>query len=239
MLKKISITLLLSIVLILTGCQSDFVTDIVTDVVQDTAKDMVRDAVNDKKEELTNAISDKASELVDGVPILKDEISLGNNEVTNGNRFSAKVTKVTDGDTIAISYTDPKTGSVRKDTVRILNIDTPEVHGSQAVQEFGPEASDFAKELLSNKTIEIEVSAKDNPYDKYDRLLAYVFIDGKLYQELIVKEGFARIAYVYQPDTKYMDQLEEAENHAKENNLGIWGIPGYVTDKGFDMNKAS
>lgn len=250
MLKKLSIGLFLSITLILTGCQSD----VITDVVQDTAEQVVQDAINDKKEEitnslnevisektdeLTNAINEKATEIIDGVPVLEGEISLGDNEVTNENRYSAKVIQVTDGDSIKIRWEDPKTGKTREDSVRILNIDTPEVHGPKAVQKFGPEASEYAKSVLNNKVIEIELSAKDHPYDNYDRLLAYVFVDGQLYEEMIVREGLARIAYVYEPDTKYMDQLEEAENYAKKNKLGIWSISGYVTDKGYDMDKAS
>lgn len=239
MLKKLTIATILSLVLILTGCSSDVVTDAVQDTAEDIVKDTVNEAVDNTKDEITNAITDKTNELVEDIPIIDQEISLGDNEVTNENRFSAKVTKVTDGDTIHIQYEDPNDGSIREDTVRILNIDTPEVHGPKAVQEFGPDASDFAKEVLNNKLVDIEPSAKKNPYDNYGRLLAYVFVDGKLYEEMIVKEGLARIAYVYEPDTKYMNELEAAESYAQENKLGIWSIPGYVTEDGYDMKKAS
>ncbi|WP_240456733.1 thermonuclease family protein [Virgibacillus halodenitrificans] len=244
MLKKLSISLILSTFLILVGCSSDAITD----VVQDTTEDMVRDTVIEKKDEITKTIDDKATELAEGIPVLEEEVSLGDNVVTNGSRFSAKVTKVTDGDSLHIRWKVPENlsskfgssevGSVREDTIRILNIDTPEVHGPKAVQEYGPEASNFAKEVLNNKVVEIELSAKKNPYDNYDRLLAYVFVDGKLYEEMIVQEGLARIAYVYEPDKKYMDELIKAENQAKESKIGIWSIPGYV-DQGYDMNKAS
>jgi micrococcal nuclease len=235
MLKKLIMGLIVSFVFILTGCQSKNVSD----VVIDAAEDYVEDAVEDKKQEIKDAISEKANEIIEesNVPIIDKNVTLGNNTVTNEKRFSAKVLKVTDGDTIQIGY--EKDGSYREDTVRIINIDTPEVHGPKAIQKFGPEASDFAKKVLSNKIVEIEVSAKDNPYDNYNRLLAYVFVDGTLYEEMIVKEGLARIAYVYEPDTKYLDRLEAAEDYARKNKRGIWSIPGYVTEDGYDMKKAS
>nr|WP_281250291.1 thermonuclease family protein [Virgibacillus proomii] len=33
--------------------------------------------------------------------------------------------------------------------------------------------------------------------DKYGRLLAYVYVDGKSVQETLLKEGLPRVAYIY------------------------------------------
>lgn len=35
--------------------------------------------------------------------------------------------------------------------------------------------------------------------DRYGRLLAYVFVDGQSVQETLLKEGFAQVAYIYEP----------------------------------------
>jgi micrococcal nuclease len=142
--------------------------------------------------------------------------------------IESKVVKVVDGDTIKVNIDNEII------TVRILNIDTPEVYGPNAGQPFGKEASKFAKEMLEGKTITLELSKKKNPYDKYGRLLAYVFIDKNLYEELIIEEGLARIAYVYDPDTKYLNVLENSERRAKNTKKNIWSIKGYVDESGYN-----
>ncbi|EPH81105.1 hypothetical protein D927_01501, partial [Enterococcus faecalis 02-MB-BW-10] len=60
-----------------------------------------------------------------------------------------------------------------------------------------------------------------------------IFVDGMLLQETLVREGLARVAYVKKPNTKYLLELEEAQEKAKNESLGIWSIPGYVTERGF------
>lgn len=87
--------------------------------------------------------------------------------------------------------------------------------------------------MLSNaKEIQLEFD-ETNKTDRYGRLLAYVFVDGMLLQETLVREGLARVAYVKEPNTKYLEELKKAQEKAKNESLGIWSISGYVTDKGF------
>lgn len=69
--------------------------------------------------------------------------------------------------------------------------------------------------------------------DRYGRTLGYIFVDGTLLQEILVREGLARVAYVKEPNTKYLMELEQAQEQAKKELLGIWSISGYVTNKGF------
>ncbi|MFD1902305.1 thermonuclease family protein [Enterococcus termitis] len=52
-------------------------------------------------------------------------------------------------------------------------------------------------------------------------------------QDILIREGLARIAYIAPPSTKYHQQLQESQKQAKKANLGIWSIEGYVTEKGF------
>ncbi|MGH2251750.1 thermonuclease family protein, partial [Enterococcus faecalis] len=42
-----------------------------------------------------------------------------------------------------------------------------------------------------------------------------------------------RVAYVKEPTTKYLADLEQALEQAKNESLAIWSIPGYVTQRGF------
>lgn len=133
-----------------------------------------------------------------------------------------------DGDTSKFLLNDQEI------TVRYLLIDTPEtVKPNTPVQPFGSEASDRTKELLETASVIEIMLDKGNEKDKYDRVLGYVFIDGELLQDILVREGLARVAYVHEPSTTYLQQLEQSQEQAKQQEIGIWSIAGYVTDRGF------
>ncbi|MCY9257509.1 endonuclease YokF [Bacillus spizizenii] len=136
--------------------------------------------------------------------------------------------RAVDGDTIKVSYN----GNV--DTVRYLLIDTPETKKpNSCVQPYGDDASKRNKELVNSGKLQLEFDKGDRR-DKYGRLLAYVYVDGKSVQETLLKEGLARVAYVYEPNTKYIDQFKKDEQEAKSEKLSIWSKNGYVTDRGFN-----
>ncbi|MCY8928822.1 endonuclease YokF [Bacillus subtilis] len=136
--------------------------------------------------------------------------------------------RAVDGDTIKVSYN----GNI--DTVRYLLVDTPETKKPDScVQPYGEDASKRNKELVSSGKLQLEFDKGDHR-DKYGRLLAYVYVDGKSVQETLLKEGLARVAYVYEPNTKYIDQFKKDEQEAKSEKLSIWSKNGYVTDRGFN-----
>jgi len=143
----------------------------------------------------------------------------------------AIVSRVIDGDTI-LAITDEG----KEERVRLLLIDTPEsVHPDGLIEEYGVESSDYAKEYLKQGD-KIYLEVGENPRDKYDRLLAHVWVDDVNFNLHMVEQGYARVAYVYEPNTKYVDEFRSAEQKAKSKGLNIWSIDGYVTDKGFDMS---
>lgn len=147
---------------------------------------------------------------------------------TSSERVAVEFVRHVDGDTSVFLVNG------KEQKVRYLLIDTPEtVKPNAPVQPFGKEASNRTKTLLSNaKEIQLEFD-ETNKTDRYGRLLAYVFVDGMLLQETLVREGLARVAYVKEPNTKYLEELEKAQEKAKNESLGIWSISGYVTDKRF------
>ena len=57
--------------------------------------------------------------------------------------------------------------------------------------------------------------------DKYNRHLVWIFVDGELLQKKLVSKGYASVAYLY-GDYKYTSELEEVEQDAEDNKLGIW-----------------
>ena len=171
----------------------------------------------------------KVSDIVEAIKESVDTTRFENPVFENTENIQkAVITDVVDGDTIKV-YFDGK-----EETVRLLLIDTPEtVKPNTPVQPFGEEASDYMKRrLIKDTVVELEFGIEER--DKYNRLLAYVFKDGDFINEELVKEGLARVAYVYEPNTKYLDVLKQAENEAQKKKIGIWSIDGYVTDKGFN-----
>lgn len=128
-----------------------------------------------------------------------------------------KLSKCVDGDTIKVIIND------KEYTVRMLAIDTPEsVHPSKPVEYYGKEASEYTCNKVSNaKKIELEYDPNSDKLDKYNRLLAWVFVDNELLQEDLVTNGYAKVAYLY-GDYKYTSILEERQELASIKNIGIW-----------------
>ena len=148
--------------------------------------------------------------------------------ISNNQRIPADFVRHVDGDTTVLRI------DRKEQKVRFLLVDTPEtVNPKTKVQPFGLEASKRTKELLSTASeITFEYDSGDKT-DRYGRVLGYIFVDGTLLQKTLVSEGLARVAYVKEPNTKYLLELEEAQEKARNESLRIWSIPGYVTDKGF------
>jgi micrococcal nuclease len=127
----------------------------------------------------------------------------------------ARVIRVIDGDTIEVEIEG------QTFTVRYIGVDTPEtVAPGQPVECFGPQASARNKELVVGRTVELEKDVSET--DRYGRLLRYVYVDGRMVNELLVAEGFAQVS-TYPPDVKYVDRFLEAQRRAREQALGLWG----------------
>lgn len=155
--------------------------------------------------------------------------TIQNEQASNLTGNEVIVMRVVDGDTIIIKGSDGV-----EERVRLLLIDTPEsVHPSKPVEPFGKEASDFAEQYINNgKKFVLE---RGNPErDRYGRSLAYLWIDGINFNEIMIAEGFARVAYVIEPNVKYLNDFKKAELNAKKAKKGIWSIPNYVTERGFN-----
>ncbi|RUS44898.1 thermonuclease family protein [Cohnella sp. AR92] len=143
--------------------------------------------------------------------------------------IAAKVTKVIDGDTMKVRIN----GSKNIETIRLLLVDTPETVDPDIAypQPYGKEASDFAKSTLSGQDVNIELDVSER--DKYGRLLCYLYVGDKLFNEMLLEQGLARVAYVFQPNTKYVDQFLAIQAIAQSSGLGIWSVENYAQADGF------
>nr|WP_275431653.1 thermonuclease family protein [Salinicoccus roseus] len=139
--------------------------------------------------------------------------------------------RVVDGDTVNVI---DDSGQELK--LRLLLIDTPEtVHPNKPVEPYGKEASARLTELLNAADqLYIEYDSGDKT-DHYDRHLVYLYADDVSVHEVLLKEGLARVGYIYEQQ-RYLFELRAAEQYAKNRGLGIWSIPGYVNEGGEGFN---
>ena len=130
---------------------------------------------------------------------------------------TVKYADCVDGDTIKVKIK----GEVK--TVRMLAVDTPEsVKPENKIEYYGKEAGEFTcKKIKKAKKIELEYDPNSDKVDKYDRVLAWVFIDGSLLQAEMVEKGYAKIAYLY-GNYKYTDILKEKQEKAVAKGIGVW-----------------
>jgi len=103
------------------------------------------------------------------------------------------VQRVIDGDTIV-------TGGGK--SVRLLGINSPEKG-----EVYSKEAKEFLEGLVLNETVKLKYG-KDK-YDKYHRVLAYVFIGSKNINLELVKEGLANYYFPVGKDVYYKEFKSE------------------------------
>ncbi|CAM3793067.1 thermonuclease family protein [Mesobacillus thioparans] len=139
-----------------------------------------------------------------------------NGKLQLGSAYEAQLAKCTDGDTavFTINGKDYKT--------RFLYIDTPE--STKTTEPFGPEAADYTCSFLKQGKIILETDGS-SLFDRYDRLLAWVWVGDKLHQEEITKAGLVEDFYDY-GNYKYENRIWAAMDFAKENGKGMYAGKG-------------
>ena len=106
--------------------------------------------------------------------------------------------------------------------VRFQGIDAPEVaHEGSEDEPFALEAKERACSLVKNADHIYLETDPGHLYDRYGRILAWVFADKELVQERLVYEGYAEVKYL-EDHALYRDELTAAQNDAKRNGRGIW-----------------
>lgn len=130
-------------------------------------------------------------------------------------RISAAVVRVVDGDTIVVKLANGVEGKVR-----YIGIDTPETkHPNKGVEYYGKEATEANKRLVDGKDVELELDVQR--WDKYGRLLAYVYVNGLFVNKELVGQGYAHVS-TFPPNVKYQSVFLEAEREARRENRGLW-----------------
>lgn len=149
-------------------------------------------------------------------------------KATGNELLKLEYVSTNDGDTFRLKVNG------KEKRVRLLMVDTPEMNYEENnPMPFAESAKDYTQKLLENAS-EIEVlSDVGNKTDHYGRLLAYVFIDDVLLQELLLREGYAAVRYIDKPNNTLEEQFKEIEEIAKSNKINIWKQENYLQQDGF------
>jgi len=140
--------------------------------------------------------------------------------VAAADRRPAAVIRVVDGDTLVVELDG------RQERVRLIGVDTPEVHGQ--VEPYGAEASAFAQERLTGAEVSLELDVGER--DRYGRLLAYLWLGDEMFNETLLREGYAQVMTV-PPNVKYADRFVALEREARAADRGLWD-EGAARDQG-------
>lgn len=123
----------------------------------------------------------------------------------------AVVTRIVDGDTIELE------GGTK---IRYLMLNTPETTNGKN-ECFGQNAVTFNTDLVLGKTVSLAYDVECQ--DRFDRTLAYVFVDGEEVNRLLVERGFACVLHIPPNGDARVDEFKALETAAKAAGRGLWG----------------
>jgi micrococcal nuclease len=140
------------------------------------------------------------------------------------------VTAVVDADTLRVRY---RNGT--EETVRLLGVDSPEVHAENDPAEFegvpdtaaghrclrraGEAASEAARDRLAGATVGLGFDPASDRRGGYGRLLAYVSLDGDQFNHWLLVAGHARL---YESAFVESSRYAAAERRARTDGRGLW-----------------
>ncbi len=123
----------------------------------------------------------------------------------------AKVAHVIDGDTIVLESGE---------RVRYLSIDAPEISGGRE-DCYGREAASFNRLLVEQREVELRYDVECA--DRYDRTLAYVLVDGREVNSLLVERGYACALNIPPSGAARAEQFQALQQQAESAGRGLWG----------------
>ena len=123
-----------------------------------------------------------------------------------------RVQRVVDGDTLVLT---------NRCRVRLIGADTPEtVRPNHPEEPWGREATRFTGKFVAGGEVRLEF---DGPRtDKYDRLLAHVWVGDRMLGEELIRAGLATAQTHYRYSSDVKERLLAAQAEARAAGRGIW-----------------
>jgi micrococcal nuclease len=127
------------------------------------------------------------------------------------------VLRAIDGDTLVVKLEGATIE--RKETVRLLNINTPEKKEPGFEQ-----AREALKTLVRGGTVELEFEDPTREdRDGFGRLLAYVIADGVNVNVELMRQGWSKL-YTKYGKGRLHEKFVAAEAEARDAGRGLWGM---------------
>lgn len=146
---------------------------------------------------------------------------------TSQSRTACVVLTVYDGDTFGCDLNGNGRVDPPTENVRMLGIDTPEMHYSKknhtgADEPGAKAASDFTTSTLQRQTVYLSFDRQKA--DRYERTLAYVYLSPEgttSVNEEVLKKGLGKTLFI-PPNMQNLRRFKAAQAHARKEKLGIW-----------------
>ena len=123
----------------------------------------------------------------------------------------AKVIDVIDGTTIIVPYEGNPISCA------YIGVSVPE--SENPLRSTISRARQFNKDLVAGKTVRLEFD--EQRYDKYGRLLAYVYCDDVFVNAELIRLGYGSVMIV-SPNTRHAEHFLKLESEAREAKRGLW-----------------
>ncbi len=130
--------------------------------------------------------------------------------------FSDDLLRIVDGDTLELK---------ENGMIRYIGLDAPEVRKKTKTgwqyhpEPYALEAKQYNKDFIDHHLIQLEFDQEHN--DRYGRTLAYVFINQKMINEEMLKQGLATLLLI-EPNVKYTERFILAQRSAMQKRQGVW-----------------
>ena len=152
----------------------------------------------------------------DGPKLIFNDQPFCLNNVPDGGFVKVEYLNTIDGDTAYF-----KVGN-SSESVRLYLINTPEVYNNEPYAKY---AKEYTKQVLENaKELYLQSDVNNLLRDNTEsrRILAWLWVDGELFNYVLLRMGLATIKYVLNDQVNYLSELRKAEELAKKEQLNIY-----------------
>lgn len=138
-----------------------------------------------------------------------------------------KVINVIDGDTLEVSFKD---GEIER--IRMVGIDCPEslkandpdeypgISDTEYLHNWAVHIKNYTRTRLLDKEIKIKYDSKAGKRGIYDRILAYVIVEGSNYNIELIRKGYARV--YEEASCDILSELLSVQKEAMNQKRGVW-----------------
>lgn len=123
--------------------------------------------------------------------------------------YTATVTNVLDAADVVVNLNG------QTQTVKLIGV-APATYGPV---NWTAQGQTYASNLLLNRSVQIETDVQ--PRDQQGRLLAWVFLNGMLVNQELIRQGMA-VAVPDSFNVRYAGNLMQAQQEAARNGAGVW-----------------